>query len=259
MNARLSQLFFPLRGLSCAALLLFLSACASPGSQLDALLPADALLLGEQHDAADHQRRHRAAIEYLAGAGTLAAVALEMAEQGDTTAGLPRDAGEIAVKNALHWNEQGWPWSAYGPSVMAAVRAGVPVLGANLPRTKMRAAMADAQFDMLLPGPALKAQQQAIRQGHCGLLPETQIGPMTRIQVARDRAMAAVVAQAAVPGKTVLLLAGAGHVDTALGVPQHLPTGLQVRSLAWPQQPQQKDYCEDMRRNMAPAADAARP
>ena len=75
---------------------------------------------------------------------------------------------------------------------------------------------------------------------------------MTRVQIARDRAMAAVVAQAVVPGKTVLLLAGGGHVDAALGVPQHLPPGLQVRSLRWPEQAPQKDYCAGLREQMAP-------
>ncbi len=34
---------------------------------------------------------------------------------------------------------------------------------------------------------------------------------MTRIQIARDRAMAQAVVKARVPGKTVLLVSGAGH------------------------------------------------
>lgn len=201
-----------------------LSGCASvvPNRTL-ALLPADAILLGEQHDAPDHQRIHLEAVQALAAHGQLAALVLEMAEQGHSTTGLPASASPTEVQTALQWNDAGWPWAAYGPAVMAAVQAGVPVLGANLPRTQMRAAMANAQLDGQLPGPALKAQQQAIRLGHCGLLPESQIAPMTRIQIARDQAMAQTLQAAAVPGKTVLLLAGAGHVDTSLGIPQYLP------------------------------------
>ena len=42
-------------------------------------------------------------------------------------------------------------------------------------------------------------------------------------QIARDRAMAQTLQQAARPGKTVVLLAGSGHVDPRLGVPRHLP------------------------------------
>jgi uncharacterized iron-regulated protein len=114
---------------------------------------------------------------------------------------------------------------------MAAVRAGVPVLGANLPRGDMRASMADTQLDQRLTGPSLKAQQQLIRQGHCDLLPEGQITPMTRIQIARDRRMADTLAKAVRPGQVVVLISGSVHADKQLGVPQHLPAGLQVKSV----------------------------
>jgi uncharacterized iron-regulated protein len=218
--------------------------------QLEALPPADVLLLGEQHDAPDHQQVQRRVVESLAGRGRLAALALEMAEQGTSTARLTADADEAAVRDALRWDQAGWPWQAYGPTVMAAVRAGVPVLGANLPRSQLRSAMTDGSLDTLLPGPALKAQQQAIRLGHCGLLPESQVGPMTRVQVARDRAMAQTLAQGAIPGKTVVLLAGAGHVDEALGVPRHLPASLRTHAAALPARASGKDYCAELRLQM---------
>lgn len=213
-----------------------LAGCAAPAANPDdaaarvaALLPADAILLGEQHDAPEHQRIHREVIEALASRGALAAVALEMAPRGGSTAGLPRDTGEAAVQAALKWSDAAWPWPTYAPAVMAAVRAGVPVVGANLPRASMRAAMAESELDSLLPGPALKAQQQAIRLGHCDKLPETQVGPMTRVQIARDRSMAQTLETLAAPGKTVVLLAGARHVDRRLGVPLHLPPQLRAR------------------------------
>ena len=76
---------------------------------------------------------------------------------------------------------------------------------------------------------------------------------MTRVQIARDRAMAATLAQLAVPGKTVLLIAGGGHVDPDVGVPRHLPAGLVARSVLLPPPlTPKRDYCEDMRRSMAP-------
>jgi uncharacterized iron-regulated protein len=133
---------------------------------------------------------------------------------------------------------------------MAAVAAGVPVLGANLPRAEMRAAMADVSLDRLLSGPAMKAQQQAIRLGHCELLPQQQIRPMTRIQIARDREMARALQSALAPGKTVVLLAGAGHVEPELGVPRHLAATLRVRSLVLPPQPTGKDHCAELRLQM---------
>ena len=219
--------------------LLGAAGCATP-APLDAaaqarratLLPADALLLGEQHDAPAHQQLQRQAVQWLAARGELAALALEMAEQGRSTAGLPRDASEADVQHALAWRDAGWPWQTYRLVVMAAVRAGVPVLGANLPAARQREAMRDAALDARLPPAALAEQQQRMRDGHCGLLPESQIGPMTRVQIARDIAMADTVRAARQPGRTVLLVAGNGHVHRALGVPLHLPPDLTTKVLS---------------------------
>lgn len=204
---------------------------AITSARIDALLPTDVLLLGEQHDASEHQLIHQQVIALLAQRGLLAAVALEMADDGASTAKLHPSSTEQQAQNALKWNDKGWPWQAYGPVVMTAVRAGVPVLGANLPRELMRPKMADSALDGQLPGPALKAQQQLIRVGHCNLLPENQITPMTRIQIARDIKMAETLKEVALPGKVVVLLAGSGHVDRLLGVPQHLPASLKVKAV----------------------------
>lgn len=219
--------------------LLGAAGCATPAplgadgqARLATLLPADVLLLGEQHDAPAHQQLQRQTVQWLAARGELAALALEMAEQGRSTAGLPRDASEADVQHALAWRDAGWPWKTYRPVVMAAVRAGVPVLGANLPAARQREAMRDAALDARLPPAALQEQQQRMRDGHCGLLPESQIGPMTRVQIARDIAMADTVRAARQPGRTVLLVAGNGHVHRALGVPLHLPPDLTTKVLS---------------------------
>jgi uncharacterized iron-regulated protein len=200
-------------------------------ARLDAWLPADVLLLGEQHDAPAHQALQQQIVEALATRGVLAAVALEMADSGGSTAGLRTDADQAQTRTALNWNNDAWPWAAYGPTVMTALRAGVPVLGANLPRAKMQSSMADKLLDQRLPGPALKAQQQLIRQGHCDLLPESQITPMTRIQIAKDMRMADTVQAAVRPSLVVVLISGSVHADKQLGVPQHLPPALRVKAI----------------------------
>ena len=207
------------------------SALAASTARIASLLPADVVLLGEQHDAREHQHIEQQVIAILAAQNQLAAVAIEMADSGTSTASLKPSATELQAQSALKWSQNAWPWEAYGPAVMTAVRAGVPVLGANLPRPKMSGSMTDSQLDVQLPGPALKAQQQLIRIGHCNLLPESQITPMTRIQIAKDITMAYTLSQAAVPGKIVVLLAGNGHVDRLLGVPQHLPAALKVKAV----------------------------
>lgn len=201
-------------------------------ARIAALLPADVLLLGEQHDAPAHQRLQRQTVEWLAARGQLAALTLEMAERGRATTGLPRDASPAQVRQALAWHDAGWPWKTYGPVVMAAVRAGVPVLGANLPTAEQRATMRDTTLDARLPPAALAEQQQRIRDGHCGALPEAQTAPMTRVQIARDIAMADTVAAARQPGRTVLLVAGNGHVQRTLGVPLYLPAKLTSKVLS---------------------------
>ncbi|MBK7546902.1 MAG: ChaN family lipoprotein [Rhodoferax sp.] len=228
--------FTRLRLSGVTAVAVLAAACAAPPSatnaadpgfnvsqRISALLPTDILLLGEQHDAPDHQRLQRAVVLALVERGQLAALALEMAEQGTSTAGLPPDSGEGPVRSSLKWNDDGWPWANYGPVVMAAVRAGVPVLGANLPRDQDARRHATRHWDRHLGREQLQTQRSNIREGHCNLLPENQIAPMTRIQLARDAAMAKTVMAARQPGKTVLLIAGGGHVDRALGVPTHLP------------------------------------
>jgi uncharacterized iron-regulated protein len=239
--------------------LLLLAACASRPATPDLAEPdPPLLLLGEQHDEPAHHEQEQAMVQALAGRGVLAALALEMADSGASTAGLRTQASEGEVRRALRWDGEGWRWSDYAPAVVAAVSAGVPVVGVNLERAGLRATMGDASLDATLPPGAIQAQRQAIRDGHCGLLPENQIAPMTRMQIARDRHMAATLAGLAVPGKTVLLIAGAGHVDPQLGVPQHLPKGLASKSVVMPSAPTPKrDYCEELRRSLTQPASKA--
>jgi uncharacterized iron-regulated protein len=124
------------------------------------------------------------------------------------------------VRGALAWS--GWEWPVYEGVVMAAVRAGVPVLGGNLPRAKMRETMGDAARDGLVDAAVRERLAVAVRDGHCGMLPATQEPGMVRIQIGRDQAMADTVAAALKPGQRVLLLTGAQHASRDRGVPLHL-------------------------------------
>lgn len=198
--------------------LLALAACASPPAP--PLPDAQVLVFGEQHDQPDHQRQTAQAVARLAAEGQLAALVIEMAERGRSSAGLPRDADAARVREALAWS--GWEWPVYEGVVMAAVRAGVPVLGGNLPRAQMRETMADASRDALLDAAAREKIAAAVRDGHCGLLPAAQEPGMVRIQIGRDRSMAETVAAALRPGQRVALLTGAQHASRDRGVPLHL-------------------------------------
>ena len=229
-------------------------------------------IFGEVHDQPDQQRQVAEEVQRLAAAGRLAAVVLEMAETPLSTAGLPRDATEAQVQQVLKW--RGWPWERYAAVLMDAVRADVPVLGGNLPREQMRATMADASLDGALPKAARELLAQEVRDGHCGLLPDAQVPGMVRVQIARDRSMAATALQAlraAGPQQTVLLLAGAQHASRDRGVPLHLAAAdpsLQLQVVMFGElsarlvadehraarKTPQDDHCEGLRRTLGASA-----
>ncbi|WP_312840367.1 ChaN family lipoprotein [Delftia tsuruhatensis] len=277
-----------LAGLAAAAwLAAALAGCASSSApardwtqQLQRWSDAPIVLLGEQHDAAAHQAWQQATVQQLATQERLAALVIEMAPRTGSTASLARDASEDAVQQALQWQDAAWPWPRYRGVVMAAVRAGVPVLGGNLPRADMKQAMRNQNLDTHLPPEAWQRQLDAIREGHCGLLPDTQLPPMARIQLARDASMAEVAKAAIRPGKTVVLVAGRGHVLRGVGIPTWLPESAAAKvavaqagetsvahesDVDWLQKTDAlpaKDHCAELREKFrnppAPRADAGR-
>jgi uncharacterized iron-regulated protein len=239
-------------------------------AQIPSLPNAELILLGEQHDAPEHQELSRLSVEVLASKQALSALVLEMADAGVSTEGMPTDSSEAAVRAQLKWNEAGWPWSRYGPIVMQAVRAGVPVVGSNLPRSSMAAVMADDSWDNKVPSTVLAGHRERMIQGHCGLLPESQVPAMARIQVARDERMAQTASTWVRSGKSVLLLAGAEHVKKDRGIPLLLDAKSKgkvtvvwmqaavavkkdpaLADLDWQTPPVPfKDYCADMKKSM---------
>ena len=217
--------------LCAVALVLGSTACTTPLARQarPLLLPADIVLLGEQHDAPEHQVWEKELVQWLADSGALAALVLEMAEHGRSTEELAPDASEAAVQKALFWNDSAWPWAAYGPVAMAAVRAGVPVLGGNLPRKLLNTATANAALDSQLSEADWLRQLRAVREGHCNLLPEKILPSMVRVQIARDMQLADTAAAAAAKapsGKVVVVVSGVGHALRNLGAPLYLPKHL---------------------------------
>ncbi len=161
------------------------------------------------------------------------------------------------MRAALHWNEQAWPWAPYAPAVMAAVAAGVPVLGANLPRDQMRAAMVDASLEGTLDAAAVEAQREA--DPGRPLRPAAGSISCCRWCGCRSRATGpwrAPWPRRSRPGQVVVLLSGAGHADPALGVPRHLPPALAARPVQLERPPgaAAKDYCAELREQLRAGA-----
>lgn len=192
---------------------------------------AEFILLGEQHDAPAHHALEALCTQWLIETQHLGALVLEMADAGHDTQGLPRDASEAQTQRALGWQDRAWPWADYAPAIMAAVRAGIPIYGGNLPAASMAAAMHDSTLSSRLPPAALQSLQTAVRDGHCGLLPESQIAPMARIQIAKDISMARTLERVHTPERATLLLCGRVHADRLQGVPLHLARTARVVSV----------------------------
>lgn len=239
-------------------------------SQIRTLPDAELILLGEQHDAPEHQELARLSVEVLANKKVLSALVLEMADAGVSTEGMPMESSEATVRERLKWNDAGWPWSRYGPVVMEAVRAGVPVAGSNLPRSAMAAVMKEDALDGKVPSAVLAVHRERMIEGHCGLLPESQVPAMARIQIARDERMAQTASLWIRSGKSILLLAGAEHVKKDRGIPLLLDAKSKSKvAVIWMQASTSvnkdpkladydwqtppvpfKDYCADMKKSM---------
>lgn len=79
-----------------------------------------------------------------------------------------------------------------------------------------------------IPSNLLIAQNLAIQEGHCNMLPPQAIGPMAKGQIARDVWMAQVINES--DAQTVVLIAGNGHVRKDAGVYQWLSPSNQRRA-----------------------------
>ncbi|MBI4183173.1 MAG: ChaN family lipoprotein [Proteobacteria bacterium] len=214
---------------------------AEPAEVVGRLAAAALVLLGEKHDNPDHHRIQAWLVGALVARGRRPAVAFEMF--GDDQAGrlaehlVARPADAAGIGEAVGWKEAGWPdWEMYRPIAETALRAGLPMVAANLSRTAVRAIRREglaalgveqlARFGLGSDPPAAIAEghRAEIVEAHCGMLPEAAIPSMVAVQVARDAHMAeALLAGAHRPGVDgAVMIAGVGHIRADRGVPWHL-------------------------------------
>ncbi len=208
------------------------------------------MLLGEQHDNADHHRLQARVIAELVERSRKPTVLLEMLEPDDD-ARVDRyradpHAAAAGLGPVLAWDQSGWPaWSSYVPIVEVAFDAGLRIGSANLPRSVVREIAhegkealppdAAARLGLDRPlAPALEASLEGeLRTSHCGQLPESMVGAMALAQRARDGQMGLRMVSSGAP---VVLIAGAGHVRVDRGVPLRIHAarpGARVASLAF--------------------------
>lgn len=188
------------------------------------LAAADRVLVGEQHDNPDHHALQLWLLKALAAQRAQGSLLLEMLEPAQQ-ARIEQVRGlsplPVELDKAIDW-QSGWDWKLYGPIVREAMSHSYPLLAANLDRSEIR--------EIYRARPALsgshstaesvrQALLEQVREGHCGLLPESQMPAMLAVQQQRDRRMAERLLSAPTP---TLLFAGGYHARKDIGVPLHL-------------------------------------
>lgn len=209
---------------------------------------ADIVLLGEQHDNADHHLLQALVVQDMIAAGCRPAVAfeqLDVEKQGAVDAALTRrdrdavdsaTARATALAEAVDWKKSGWPpFDEYRPLFEVALAGDLPIRAANLSRAAMGHVLAHSTngrtgeptgkagtTDAVPWTEEASASLEAdIKESHCGYADDRMVAMMIEAQRLRDATMAGVVVDALGPA-AVVLVSGFGHARTDYGVPAHL-------------------------------------
>jgi len=199
-------------------------AAMTPQDLLTRLGKPARVIIGEQHDNADHHAVQLWLLQNLGEKRSQGSLLLEMLtpDQQARVDGVRRalkPPADLAVE--LAWRD-GWDWNLYGPIVRFALSQPYPLQTANLDDTEIRG--------FYRKPPILKGERSSvasvrnelarqISDSHCGLLPQSQMPAMVAVQQQRDRRMAVRLLAAPAPA---LLLAGAFHARKDIGVPLHM-------------------------------------
>jgi uncharacterized iron-regulated protein len=209
-------------------------ATASQGMDVQTHRSSPAIyLLGELHDNEHGHQRRLERVQQLIEQGPPPVVAMEQFDrenQAALDAALSQcpDVDCVVAKAGT----TGWAWRFYKPYVQWALDKKIKLVAANMSNVDVRKVMTNGFAAVLgpqlvdtyqlqqIPGQLLSAQNKAIQEGHCNMLPAQAIGPMVQGQIARDVWMAHVVN--GVSNAPVVLIAGNGHVRKDAGVPHWL-------------------------------------
>src|SRR5690606_12544333 len=111
--------------------------------------------------------------------------ALDRARSSDAAAAAGGDALPVRARRlaqAARFDFGAWDWRFYGPVIELALRRGLPLVAANLSRSESVAIVRSGGATVPEPpgwGDAeRRALEQAIRDGHCGLLSVSALAPM---------------------------------------------------------------------------------
>jgi uncharacterized iron-regulated protein len=221
---------------------------ALPAQQQSAMLEADVILLGEQHDNPHHHAIQKQVLDLLGQRSELGTVVFEQVnweQQPILNALNNRTLGRLAQD--LKWESSGWPdYKLYEPLFMAATRYRAQLIAGNIAPQKSKtiyqqgyaAIFSDEEqkrlgLDLDFPAEAQSALEEEIFEGHCRLLPKDHVKTMIPVQRARDAAMALAWSRMHKDRKTVFIV-GAGHARKDFGIPwylERLKPGIRIHSI----------------------------
>lgn len=199
------------------------------------------VLLGEQHDNAQHHLQQARVIAALAQSNRRPVVAFEMFDvdaQGSLDACFADGVCAVdELRETTSWDESGWPaWELYEPVFSAALENGTSLVAANLPKDKARTLSRDPDSneslaileDLGIRDPVPPARRAAmaseIADAHCGHANDEMVDGMIAAQRARDAQMAErlYLIRSVHRGAQIVLIAGFGHTRKDRGVPTYL-------------------------------------
>ncbi|OUR77295.1 hypothetical protein A9Q83_11345 [Alphaproteobacteria bacterium 46_93_T64] len=185
---------------------------------------ADYVLLGEKHDNPQHHKIQEEILKNTLSAGDV--VVFEMInsdQQSVIDQYLANDVKFDELETALNWAKSGWPdWAFYAPLFEAVKNAGAIIQHGSYPRKQLMDMSEDTSpLAGLIPAVQLEELDEDMRLGHCNMLPEDMIRPMSLLQIKKDRLLASQL-QTKDTAKRAYLIAGNGHVRKDRAVPFHL-------------------------------------
>jgi uncharacterized iron-regulated protein len=214
---------------------------------IDALAEKRVVFVGESHDRYEHHLNQLAVIEGLHRRGKDLAIGMEFFQQPFQPALDAFVAGEITEKEMLrrtdYFERWRYDYRLYRPIMRFAREHGIPIIALNLEK-EITEKVGDGGLDSLteaerarIPAQmerddeAYRARVRAVFEHHPGT-GDQDFEDFLSVQLLWDEGMAERAADylAANPEKSMVLLAGSGHLEYGQGIPKRLGRRLDVDS-----------------------------